>query len=142
MNMSDYRYFKYSEFDSPDLEGSGKKMNDNFLEMLSEAREISNTPFKITSGYRTKDYNIALQNKGFKASKNSAHLKGLAADISCTTSAKRWLIIDSLLIAGFTRIGIGKNFIHCDIDTTKTQNLIWVYFVVSVFIIYIHYLLI
>ena len=126
-NMSKFRYFKYSEFDSPDLKGSGEKMSDDFLEMLDEARNCAGTPFKITSGYRTKEHNENLRKRGFKAVKNSAHLKGLAADISCTTSSKRWLIVDALIFAGITRIGIGKNFIHCDIDKTKTQNLIWTY---------------
>jgi uncharacterized protein YcbK (DUF882 family) len=128
MNMSKYRYFELSEFDSPDLKGSGERMNDSFLEMLDEARNWAGTPFKITSGYRTKEHNINLRNKGFKAVKNSAHLRGLAADISCTTSSKRWLIIDALIFAGITRIGIGKTFIHCDIDKTKTQSLIWTYY--------------
>lgn len=128
--MSDFRYFKYSEFDSPDLKDSGKKMSPIFLEMLDEARDIANIPFQITSGYRTKEHNETLKNRGFKASKNSAHLKGLAADIKCSTSKERWLIIDSLIIAGFTRIGIGQNFLHCDImdESSKTQNVIWTYY--------------
>ena len=34
------KYFKYSEFDSPDVIGSGKKyMNKEFLEMLDLCRE-------------------------------------------------------------------------------------------------------
>ena len=37
IGMSDFRYFKYSEFDSPDLKDSGKKMSPIFLEMLDEA---------------------------------------------------------------------------------------------------------
>lgn len=29
--------------------------------------------------------------------------------------------------AGFTRIGIGQNFIHVDTDPDKQQNIIWTY---------------
>ena len=127
-NMSKFRYFSYSEFDSPDSKGSGHRMSDEFILMLDEARNCAGIPFKITSGFRTKEHNESLRKRGFKAVKNSAHLKGLAADISCTTSAKRWLIVDALIFAGITRIGIGRNFIHADIDESKTPYLIWTYY--------------
>jgi len=127
-NMSKFRYFKYSEFDSPDLKGSGERMNDDFIHMLDEARNCAGMPFHINSGFRTKEHNQSLRNRGFKAVKNSAHLKGLAADIRCKTSRERWLIIDSLIFAGFKRIGVGKTFVHCDTDKTKTQDLIWDYY--------------
>ena len=51
------KYFKLSEFDSPDEVGSGSKMNYTFLEKLDKARGLAEIPFKITSGYRTKEYN-------------------------------------------------------------------------------------
>ena len=51
------RYFNYTEFDSPDELGSGKNMNSEILEMLDLAREKFDKPIKITSGYRTKEYN-------------------------------------------------------------------------------------
>ena len=35
------KFFKYSEFDSPDVKGSGKHMKHDFMEMLDEAREIA-----------------------------------------------------------------------------------------------------
>jgi zinc D-Ala-D-Ala carboxypeptidase len=128
MNMRRYRYFSLSEFDSPDQKGSGENMDSSFLEMLDEARDCAGIPFKITSGYRTKEHNESLRNRGFKAVKTSAHLKGLAADISCKTSKERFIIIDALLFAGFTRIGIGKNFVHCDNDESKTPDLIFTYY--------------
>ena len=127
MNMSKFRYFSYSEFDSPDLKGSGKKMSDEFILMLDEARIFAGIPFFISSGFRTKEYNQDLIKRGFKASKNSSHLKGLAVDIKCVKSDNRWLIIDALLYAGINRIGISKTFIHCDIDSSKQDNIIFLY---------------
>ena len=127
MNMSKFRYFSYSEFDSPDLKGSGQRMSDEFILMLDEARIFAGIPFLISSGFRTKAYNEDLIKRGFKASKNSSHLKGLAADIKCLKSNERWLIIDALLYAGINRIGINKSFIHCDIDSSKTDNIIFLY---------------
>lgn len=121
------KYFKYYEFDSPDVDGSGQMMDAEFLQMLDAARELYGKPMKITSGFRTENYNEELKKKGYAASPNSSHLKGLAADIACATSAERWDMIDSLMKAGFNRIGIAKTFIHVDIDESKTPFLIWTY---------------
>lgn len=122
------KYFKHSEFGCPfGGEATGLKMNLEFLELLDEAREIAEIPFKITSGYRTKEYNEDLIKRGYKASKNSSHLKGLAADISVKDSKSRFIVFNSLLLAGFTRIGIADTFIHVDLDLEKTQNVIWTY---------------
>ena len=121
------KYFKYHEFDSPDVDGSGQMMDSEFLQMLDTAREIYGKPMTITSGFRTEAHNQYLKDQGYAASPNSSHLKGLAADIKCTTSADRWDLIDSLIKAGFNRIGVAKTFIHVDIDEDKTPFLIWTY---------------
>ena len=108
------KYFNYAEFDSPDLPGSGVEMQGNFLSMLDEARGIAGIPFKITSGYRTE-----ARNKKVGGVPSSAHVKGLAADIACTDSTKRMMIVRALLEVGFTRIGIADTFIHVDNDISK-----------------------
>ena len=126
--MKTYKYFKSSEFDSPDLKGSGKNMKDEFVEVLNEAREIAQVPFRITSGYRTQSYHDDLTRRGYKTSKSrSAHQDGYAADIACTDTKTRWLMINSLLLAGFNRIGIAHNFLHVDNHPDKTANRIWTY---------------
>ena len=51
------KYFKLSEFDSPDLVGSGEAMDREFLSKLDQARSLCDIPFKITSGYRTEAHN-------------------------------------------------------------------------------------
>ena len=84
------RYFNYTEFDSPDELGSGQNMSPKILEMLDQAREKYDKPIKITSGYRTQAYNEDLKARGYKASKNSSHLKGLAVDIHCNNSKDRF----------------------------------------------------
>lgn len=116
------RYFKLEEFDSPDLPGSGEEMKGSTLSMLDRARAIAKIPFVINSGYRTKAHNEAVGGK-----EDSAHPKGYAADIKCLTSRDRQIIVSALLKVGFTRIGIGKNFIHVDSDPSKPQNVIWLY---------------
>jgi len=121
------KFFNYSEFDSPDELGSGKNMSPEILEMLDLAREKYDKPIKITSGYRTKTYNEGLKKRGYKASPNSSHLKGLAVDIHCNNSKARFELVDILLDVGFNRLGIANTFIHADIDKDKPQNLIWTY---------------
>ena len=125
------KYFKLSEFDSPDLKGSGSNMNYTFLEKLDQARGLAGIPFKITSGFRTEAYQDDLTRRGYKTAKKgtSPHLKGLAADISVKDSRQRFIVINSLLLAGFTRLGIGDNFIHVDLSTYEghRQNVIWKY---------------
>ena len=115
-------YFNINEFDSPDEIGSGCNMDSEFLNMIQAARRIANIPFKITSGYRTSKRNLSAGGV-----KGSSHLSGLAADISVTNSKQRSIIVNACIEAGFTRIGIANSFIHIDNDSSKTQNVIWVY---------------
>jgi len=115
------RYFEYSEFDSPDDPGSGRKEKAVFLHKLEHARELAKTPFKIISGYRTVEHNTSIG-----GSPTSSHLIGFAADIVCDNSEAREKILSSLIWAGFQRIGIAKDFIHVDCDPRK-KNYIWLY---------------
>ena len=113
-NILELKYFKLSEFDSPDELGSGSKMDKKFLEKLDYASHNADVPFKINSGYRTTEWNAHIGGRV-----GSSHIKGLAADIHCSGSRDRALIIKSLLEVGITRIGIGRTFIHCDVDKKK-----------------------
>ena len=115
-------YFSLKEFDSPDVKGSGKKMDKDFLLKLDFARELAGIPFKINSGYRTQEWNMKVGGRF-----GSSHKKGLAADIGYTGSRERYLILHSLLKAGINRLGIGKTFIHADMDSLKDENVVWLY---------------
>ena len=115
------RYFDTSEFDCP-IAGQGDKMNKNFLELLDDARHIASTPFRITSGYRCPEHN-----KAVGGVPGSSHTKFVACDIHCDNSARRYLIVSSLMKVGLRRIGISDNFIHVDMDYDKPQKLIWTY---------------
>jgi zinc D-Ala-D-Ala carboxypeptidase len=121
------KYFNINEFDSPDAIGSGENMDKEFLSRLDQARSIADTPFKITSGFRSEAYNKSLLERGYKASKDSSHLKGLAADIACTDSVSRYKIITALMKANLNRIGIADTFIHVDMDLDKPANVVWTY---------------
>lgn len=109
---------KYKYFSDSEIVGLDTKL----VEMLDKAREIAGVPFKINSGYRTPK-----QNKKVGGVKNSSHLTSLAVDIACTTDSARHKIFNALQKVGFNRIGIAKTFIHCDIDKSKSPNVIWLY---------------
>jgi uncharacterized protein YcbK (DUF882 family) len=104
-------------------------MKPEFLQKLDNARAIAGIPFKINSGFRTLAHNKSLIARGLKAVQNSPHLAGYAADIAIPNGAskERFIIVNALLKAGFTRIGIDKTFVHCDCDPTKDKEVIWLY---------------
>ena len=56
-----YKYFKLSEFDSPDRPGTGELMEHEVVEALDVARDIAGFPFIITSGFRTVQAQQGLQ---------------------------------------------------------------------------------
>ena len=121
-NTINLKYFKLSEFDSPDVAGSGKNMNYTFLEKLDYARGNAGCKFVINSGFRTIEWNAKIGGRV-----GSSHCKGLAADIRAIGSRDRSLIIQALISVGINRIGIANTYIHCDVDNTKDSNVIWIY---------------
>ena len=91
------------------------------VDMLDKARELAGIPFVITSGYRDANHN-----EDVGGVKDSSHTKGLAVDIRARNSNEHYLITKALFAVGFKRISkIYKGHIHCDIDTTKAQNVLF-----------------
>jgi uncharacterized protein YcbK (DUF882 family) len=106
------KYFKLSEFNSPGDLNSGSNMN---------------RPFVITRGFSTEAHNESLIARGYPASVDSAHLRGLAADIWAEDSRCRGLILSALREVGFHRLGISAEFIHVDDDPSKPHDCTWLY---------------
>jgi len=99
-------YFSIKEFDCPCC---GKNyMKVDFLDQLTNARIIADTPFPINSGYRCPKHNKEV------GSTSQNHPQGRAADIKCANNQKRLKILTGLIKAGFTRIEIHRTFIHVD----------------------------
>ena len=115
------KYFKESEFECDGI-NCFDKMIPKFIDQLDLARSMSKVKWQITSSWRNEEHNKAVGGKS-----DSEHLEGLAVDISAPTSQHKYEIVSCALMAGFTRIGIGKDFIHIGGSKGKPQNVIWTY---------------
>lgn len=122
MDWTSIKHFKASEFASPDLPGSGDYMNQEFVQTLDQMRDGMGMAIAIASGYRTPSHNAAVGGEV-----NSAHLRGYAADIRTAGSSTRSAIVIAAVRAGFTRIGIGDDFVHIDSDPSLPSHVLWLY---------------
>ena len=119
---ADIKFFKPSEFASPDAPDSGYRMDMDLIVMLDELRRRCGFPLKINSGWRTPDHNIKVGGKP-----SSEHLLGRGVDIAANNSHTRFVIKREAFAMGFKRIGHGKTFIHLGIDPTLPQEVEWEY---------------
>lgn len=94
-------------------------------ELSEEKRRI---PFIITSGFRTAQANQSLPG----SVSDSAHLKGLAADLLVEDSHQVWVMIAALSAVGIHRIGVYVNkewqpiHLHCDVDPEKVSQVLFI----------------
>ncbi|MFC4636599.1 D-Ala-D-Ala carboxypeptidase family metallohydrolase [Dokdonia ponticola] len=116
----------FSVFDSKDIAGSGRCIDRSLLKRLQLLEK--------RTGYAVlKNINSAVRshfwNKKVGGVSNSAHLitKCKAVDIRAPTRAIRNLLVVQAYNLGFTRIGVGKTFVHLDVDTSKPQYVAWGY---------------
>lgn len=112
-----YKYFSPAEV-------AKWKLKPELWTLLDKIRAEFGFPINITSGLRTQAQNDLLKD----SVSDSAHLSGLACDIACTDSSKRFRLIKVALAHGVNRIGIAKTFIHLDIDKTKPSSVVWHYY--------------
>lgn len=117
----EYRFFNQSDFNCKCC--GFNNISFSFVSVLDRARGLAGIPFKVISGTRCEKHN-----KKVGGSPTSSHLIGKAADIEVANSANRYQMVRALLIAGFERIGIGRDFIHVDNDASKVQKVIWHYY--------------
>lgn len=115
-----------SVFDSPDQPGSGRCMDKRFIAMLVRLQRETGYPiFRwINSGARTSYWNAKVGGVA-----NSAHKIPVckAADIRTSSKDIQRKLVAAARRIGFKRIGIGKTFVHLDIDNTKVQYVAWGY---------------
>ena len=131
IGVSIYVYHKskavnLSAFDSPDLKGSGLCMDKTLLKKLETLVLVTGFPIFdwINSGARSEYWN-----KKVGGVANSAHKMPncKAVDIGVPNNVTKRILVFAAKAIGFKRIGVGKTFVHLDVDTTKSQYVAWGY---------------
>lgn len=116
------KYFTQKDFNNCTPPCSMGDMNQETLKKFDKARHIAGIPFAVNSAYRTIEHERSQGRNG-----QSSHTSGRAMDIRAIGGRQRFLIVNALLKAGFTRIGVHERFIHADDDPAKDQKVIWFY---------------
>ncbi len=89
--------------------------------ILQALRDALGRPLIITSAVRCEKHNREVGGE-----MGSAHVRGLAVDVACSSSRERYDLLWKA-IEKFDRIGIAKSFIHLDIDASLPRCVVWVY---------------
>lgn len=129
--MQKLRYFSDAEIAKVTHPAAGDERKDpksfyspKLLQMLDSMRYHAGCAIPLSSGYRCESYNAQVG-----GSPTSSHLKGLAMDIRVpeNDSYLRYHYLRAAIASGFTRIGLGKGFMHLDVDDSKSCEVIWIY---------------
>lgn len=98
-------------------------LDKKFVDVVILAQKMCGSPFVVTSGYRSKEYELSKGRKG-----TSSHCKGLAIDVSTRDSLTRFKVVIAAALAGVPRIGVGKTFVHLDCDASKPHPILFHYY--------------
>lgn len=105
------------------MKGKVEGLNPDLINKLIEIEKKVKFELFINSGKRTEVENTKL----LDAVPDSEHLTGDGADASAVEGYKKYKIIKAAIELGFTRIGVGRTFIHLGISKSKPQFVIWTY---------------
>ena len=102
----------------------------DLVTLLQEVRDEVGRSVTINSAVRCEKHNADVGGVS-----NSSHVANeekdcQGVDLACESSAERGELLPALCDR-FDRIGIGRRFIHVDIDAHKPQNVVWTYYRVS-----------
>ena len=116
----------FSVFDSPDIAGSGRCMDRQLLFMLKQLEAKAGYPIfsNINSGARSPSHN---RNVGGVSNSSHKIPTCKAVDIGVPNKYIRNLLVRSARDVGFKRIGVGRTFVHLDVDGAKSQYVAWGY---------------
>jgi len=97
-------------------------VNPKLPEVLDLIRDETGIPMIITSGPRCVPHNIEIGGADY-----SEHIDGEGADVLCSNSRDRFMLITAAMSHGINRIGVGKKFLHFGISQTNDQFVMWTY---------------
>jgi zinc D-Ala-D-Ala carboxypeptidase len=113
-----FKYFDIGEFVCQ--ETGDNEISEDFVHELDKLRGACGFPFRITSGYRSKEHSIEARKQT-----PGTHTQGIAADIAVQGGAQRMILVQKALELGITGVGVAKTYIH--VDTRKTTPVLWCY---------------
>lgn len=119
MELWRWKNFTPQEIACKDGAGRSKKslkVNEKAMDALQHLRDLLGVPIKITSAYRTPEYN-----KRIGGARNSQHVKAKAFDIVLTEQVNPSILLAAAEICGFKGIGFYKTFMHVDVRTRKAR---------------------
>lgn len=93
------------------------------VDSLYSIQRLINEGLEITSGFRSVEWEHSRGRFG-----SSSHTKGLAVDVLAVSSSLRYRIVCAAMFLGIPRIGVGKSFVHLDIDKGKSCPCMWHYY--------------
>lgn len=114
-------HFSSSEFRC--LCGCGQvAISPGLIQTLEAIREYAGYPINVESGFR-----CPTQNAAAGGSAQSAHLTGEAADFRIRSDHERFKFIEAAIMAGVSRVGVARTFLHLDISKRNAQEVCWGY---------------
>ena len=101
------------------------KLNGDTLIRLNFARLDAGVPFVVNCACRCEKHNRDVGGVENSAHKIKPDNTANAVDIKCESSSLRFILVRSLLRAGFKRIGVYSTFIHADDDPSLPEEVMW-----------------
>lgn len=99
------------------------KLNPRVKTKLMKVQKEFGRQLKLTSGYKSKEYNDALRARGVRAAKNSLHISGMAVDVGWDGFNRQNMeeFIEIAVRNGFRGIGRypSSNFVYIDIGPRR-----------------------
>ena len=115
------KYFRPDEFVCKCGCGRGAdEIDRELVEKLDKIRGMLDKPVIINSAYRCKKHNAEVGGVS-----DSAHTTGKAVDLKAF-GAYRVDLLGLIMAMGFRRVGVGKTFIHADVDDSL-PDAVWTY---------------
>lgn len=101
------------------------QIHPKLVDSLRSMQSLIGFPLRINSAFRPKSWELS---KGRNGSSSHSKTPCLAVDLSARDSHCRYKIVCAAMYLGIPRIGVGKDFVHFDIDESKPHPILWHYY--------------
>ena len=118
-------HFSRAEFECRCGCGYGTRDGDvssDLLLLLEAIRRRVARPVRVTSGCRC-DH----RNRQVGGARNSAHMRGTAADLAAYSAEDRYALLSAAFALGARGVGVAATYIHVDVDEQVPRPAAWGY---------------